>query len=326
MAHRGAQVVRYRIGKGFQLAVGSLQSGGAGANALLELLVELADPFLGALAFADVDQHVHRADQIARSVMQRRRVGNEGDARAVGPLGDGLRPADRTIFLERHGHRALVVAHRPAVRPVEAPGNAPFVRAEHRPPAGQGDGRLIEEGDPPFCVGRVYGRGQGLEKVAQALLAFAMGRLGPLARGDVLETVDGAGHRPVVIHERIDVDEGDDPRAVRALDHDFLVAHRNAGSQHIGHRAFHVGKGTAVEAEHPVRPAEALLRVADLGRAAPKLGGAPVVPHEHTGRIAYIGRRGQQLQDPVGRDRDMPCRGSLSSSCVLWTNNCNAHQ
>ncbi len=88
------------------------------------------DGLLGALAVADVQQHVHGADQFARGVEQRRRIGDEGNARAVRPLGDGFHASDGAPLLQRHRHGAFVVWQRRAVRPIEFPRAAEFTLAE----------------------------------------------------------------------------------------------------------------------------------------------------------------------------------------------------
>ena len=88
-------------------------------------------------------------------VPQRRRVGKKRNAGAVGALRDRFRSSDRAIFLQSHGHRALIMGHRLPIRPIEAPRAAPFVRAELRllaPKLGRG---VIEVGDAAVRVGRV---------------------------------------------------------------------------------------------------------------------------------------------------------------------------
>src|SRR5262245_4682061 len=83
-------------------------------------------------------------------------------------------------------HGALVVAHRPAVGPVEAPRSAPFALAELRPATPQLDGGLVVEGDPAAGVGRIDSRGQRLEQLAEAASALPQRLLDALLRVDAV--------------------------------------------------------------------------------------------------------------------------------------------
>ena len=80
---------------------------------------------LGLLAPRDVNQHVHRADQRARRVEQRRGVGDKGHAPAVGTLTHRLHAAVRLALPERHRHWALIMRQRPSVWPVQLPRPTP---------------------------------------------------------------------------------------------------------------------------------------------------------------------------------------------------------
>src|SRR5215204_780205 len=62
----GAQVVRNRVAEGLQLVVEGLELGGAPPDASLQLFVEPAEIFLGALALGDVADH--HADDLPTSV------------------------------------------------------------------------------------------------------------------------------------------------------------------------------------------------------------------------------------------------------------------
>jgi hypothetical protein len=139
----------------------------------------------GLLALADVDKHVDGADDLAARIAQRSRIGNERNASAVGTLGDRFSVADRAPLLQRHGHRALVVAHRRSVGPIELPGHAPLVAADRGRAAGELHRRFIVVGDLPLRVGRVDRGGNGCEQVLQLPLAVAQLRLGLLAFADV---------------------------------------------------------------------------------------------------------------------------------------------
>ncbi len=130
------------------------------------------------LAFGDVHQHVDAPDDPALGIAQRRRIGGEPDARAVGPLGDRFRAGDDAALLERDGHRALVVRHRRPIGIVELPGDTPMVGAQLRHAPGERDGGRVEVREPPFGVGRVDRRRERVDHRAEASLA----RRGPLLR------------------------------------------------------------------------------------------------------------------------------------------------
>ena len=89
----------------------------------------------GALPLRHVDEHVDGADQRAGGVVERRRIRQERNAGAVGPLGDRVHAAHRALFLERDRHRALVMRQQPAVRPEQLPRAAPLALAELGPAA-----------------------------------------------------------------------------------------------------------------------------------------------------------------------------------------------
>ena len=78
-------------------------------------------PLLDCLALSDVDQHVDCADEPPGWVIERRGIWNERNERTVGPLRRRFDSPHRLAGPERLRHRALIVAHRPAVRPVELP-------------------------------------------------------------------------------------------------------------------------------------------------------------------------------------------------------------
>ncbi len=132
---------------------------------------------LGAFALGDVDQHVDRADHASGLVVQRRRIGNERHARAVGTLGDGFHAAHRAVFLQRHCHRALVMRHRRAVGPEQLPRTAPFAGAEFGTIAPQFGGRIVEIGEPSLGVGRIDGGGQSIEQLAEPAFTLDQDRL-----------------------------------------------------------------------------------------------------------------------------------------------------
>src|SRR5205814_105385 len=113
-------------------------------DAMIELVEQQTLLGLGLPSLADIHQHVDGADNLSRCIAQRRRKGNERDARPIGPFGDSLRIAYRPSLLQRDGHRTLVMWQRRAVRIVEFPGNAPFIAAQRRRATRKLDGRFVE--------------------------------------------------------------------------------------------------------------------------------------------------------------------------------------
>ena len=74
----------------FPLGYLFFESQSALGNALLEGFGQPLQCLFGLLSLGDIDKHVYGADQRARRIVQRRRVGNERDPGAVGSLGDRL--------------------------------------------------------------------------------------------------------------------------------------------------------------------------------------------------------------------------------------------
>jgi len=128
-------------------------------DTVLQHHVQPGQHLLGLLAIGDVHQHVDGTDQLARCVMQRRRVRHDRNARAVGLLDEQLRPSDRPVFPQGYRHGALVMRHRRPVGPEQAPADAPSIGAQIRAATGQIDRCLIVEGDPTLGVGHVDRRG-----------------------------------------------------------------------------------------------------------------------------------------------------------------------
>jgi hypothetical protein len=109
------------------------------------------------------------APEVSRSGVGR----HEGNACPIGSLSDSLHATDGSVLFQHDGHRALIVRQPCAVRPVQAPGDAPLVSPQREAAACERNGGFIVEGDPPRSVGRVDGRGQGFDQVPEVPLAFA---------------------------------------------------------------------------------------------------------------------------------------------------------
>ena len=89
-------------------------------------------------AFREINQHVHCADDIARRIMQRRRVRHEWHSRAIGTLCNGFHASYGAASFEGDCHRAFVVRQWRSVRPVESPSDAPFIATDSRASAQPG--------------------------------------------------------------------------------------------------------------------------------------------------------------------------------------------
>ena len=166
-----------------------------GGKRVLDAVMQFADQqsllLLGALAVGDVHEHVDRADQFARIVMNWCRVWNERHTRAIRPFGDRLHAAHNAVFFQRDGHGAFVVRQWRSVRPVEFPRSAPFAGAERRPMAPQSGGCVVVVGDAAGGIGRVDGGGQGIEQPAEAAFALTQRRLRSQAVGNLNDVIFG---------------------------------------------------------------------------------------------------------------------------------------
>jgi hypothetical protein len=110
---------------------------------------------LAHVPIGDVHEQVDAGDHAAGGVPQGGRIGQEAHPGAVRPFRDGLDPAHRPPFLERHRHRALVVRQGSAVRPEQPPRPAPLAAADLRTAAPQVGGGLVVVGDASLGVGHV---------------------------------------------------------------------------------------------------------------------------------------------------------------------------
>src|SRR4029434_9275143 len=92
-------------------------------------------------------------------------------------------------------------------------------------------------------------------------------RLASFALRYILEAVDGGDNVSTAILDCLDVNKCDATRAVRPLDVYFLLAHGNAGAQHICHGALMVREQTAVGAKHSIRSAKPFVGIAESTRS-----------------------------------------------------------
>ena len=73
----------------------------------------------------NIEQHVHGAHQRAGCVIDRRRMGDEGNTCPIRTLGDRFHAPHRPAGLQRNRHRAFVVGQGCAVRPIKLERAAP---------------------------------------------------------------------------------------------------------------------------------------------------------------------------------------------------------
>src|SRR5262245_60019050 len=88
--------------------------------------------FLGSHPFGNVYEDVDGADQCSGLIEQRCWIGDKGDARSVGTLGERFHPSDGSLFPQGHGHGALIVREQRAIAPIKPVGPAIFALAELR--------------------------------------------------------------------------------------------------------------------------------------------------------------------------------------------------
>src|ERR1700756_659802 len=124
---------------------------------MIELVEQQALLRFGLLPLAQINQHIDGTGDLARSIEQRRWERDEGNTRAVRPLGNRFDTADRTALLQRDRHRTLIMRERRAVRKIKLPGHAPFVVAQKWCSASEVDGGLVEIGNLAGGVGGVDG-------------------------------------------------------------------------------------------------------------------------------------------------------------------------
>ena len=136
------------------------------------------------------------------------------------------------------------------------------------------------------------------DEVAQHLLGGPQRFVGLLALGDILKAIDRADDVAIAVLEGFDVDERDAAHAARPLDMDFLLAQGNAGTQHLGHRAFMVRQQAAVGPEHFIGAAIPFVGIAKLGRPAPQFGGAAVIAKHQPLAVANIDGERHLFEQP----------------------------
>ena len=122
----------------------------------------------------------------------------------------------------------------------------------------------------------------------------------PSALADVDEAIDGADDASPAVPDRFDIDQGNNTRAVGALEYDFEIADGYAGPQYIVHRVL----SSAEAARHRGGGCGTTRRTARRG--SPSLGvrpresrPPPVEAPEDAIAVADVGRRWQQIPKPV---------------------------
>src|SRR6185437_5107794 len=106
-------------------------------DAVSELAEQQRLLLLCRLPLADVDQHVHGADQLAYFFVQRSGKRDDGNARAIGTLDNLLGSAHRLVSLEGECRGTFLLRDGLPVRPIKLAANRPSIVAEERPPAAE---------------------------------------------------------------------------------------------------------------------------------------------------------------------------------------------
>src|SRR5215470_10683666 len=109
------------------------------------------------VAFVDIDKHVDGAGQSSGFIEQWRRIGDEGNPGAVRALSDRFHATDRSLLMQRHRHRTLVVWQWRAVRPIKLPGTAELAVAQFGATTPKRGRSLVVIGDAPLCIRHVDG-------------------------------------------------------------------------------------------------------------------------------------------------------------------------
>jgi len=184
-----------------------------------ELAQEQSLLLLRRLPLGDVDQHVHRADQLAFGIVQRCRKWKDRHASAVGTLDDLLGSAHWLAGLDGERRGAFLVRDWLSVGPVKLAGDRPGIVADDRMPTAKLSGSLVAEGDAAVGVGRVDGCGESLEQIAVPSFALLQALLGSFARGDVLEAIDAANELAGLVAQRVEIGENGEPAAIRSFEY-----------------------------------------------------------------------------------------------------------
>ena len=110
-----------------------------------------------------VHKQINCADELARGIPQRCRVGQKRHPCAVRPFGDGLHAAHGVTLLEGHGHRALVMREQSTVRPKQTPRSAPLIGSDLGTVSPQIFSGLIVIGDAALRVSSVNSNRQCIQ-------------------------------------------------------------------------------------------------------------------------------------------------------------------
>src|SRR5215467_9927308 len=123
----------------------------------IELRVAFRVACLGTFVVAYIDEHVDGTGQSSSRIEQRCWVGDEGNPPAIRALSDRFHATDRSLLMQRHSHRAVIVRQLCAIWPVELPGPAELALADLGAVAPEHGRGLVVEGDVPFRVRHVDG-------------------------------------------------------------------------------------------------------------------------------------------------------------------------
>ena len=264
------------------------------------------------LAVGDVVLHPHGVEELPLRVAHARRGDRDPRIRPVAAP-DALLDAVSVDLARRLpqelGTVAVAVRREGLVEDrasLQLPGREPHQAAQPRVHPQQGAvGVDLGDADAGVLVGG-----------DEPLVLLADELLGAVQRSRLMEAVDGADDRAVLVLHRLDMHHAPDRRAVGTLDQPLDPAHRDPGAQHGRHRRLVAGDRPPAEIEL-VGSAEALAVVPDKGCAPPQLGRPGIEPEETPIRVAGIDgerqlfqefRRGMQGRGRPGKAREARLR------------------
>jgi len=119
-----------RRGRRAERLLGHGKDDGEGVvDAVSELAEQQRLLLLCRLPLADVDQHVHRADQLAFFIVQRSRKREDWNSRAIWTLDNLLSSAHRLVGLERERRGTFLLRDGLPVGPIKLAANQPSIVA-----------------------------------------------------------------------------------------------------------------------------------------------------------------------------------------------------
>lgn len=129
------------------------------------------------------------------------------------------------------------------------------------------------------------------------------------AIGDVMEAANCTYDGSAAVSQGIGVKNDHEFRAIRALDHDMLVSHRDTGGHGFSHRRIDMRNRLAIQATKLARAEVALIEPAGIFRnirkAPPKLSCAPVASDDKPSSVAHADPYGEKIEQALRKVEHM---------------------